>query len=130
MQVQALLVQMVNFYFTKHIKMLVMSCKLATAAAYSLIKARCKIPVIGEFKPGSRAALKATQTGHMCIMSLEGLVKSGAYPKAYSAKAPNIRLTSLAAPKLLSLVESNEAHSPMSKRVVADTCQPLCHQDM
>lgn len=129
-QVQAFTWQMVNFLLTKHIKMLVIACNTATAAALPLIKARLKIPVIGVIKPGSRAALKATQTGHIGIIATEGTVKSGAYPKALRAKAPNIRLTSLAAPKFVSLVESNEAHSPIAKRVVADTLQPLLHQDI
>ena len=129
-QVQAFTWQMVNFLLTKHIKMLVIACNTATASALPLIKARLKIPVIGVIKPGSRAALKATQTGHIGIIATEGTVKSGAYPKALRAKAPDIRLTSLAAPKFVSLVESNEAHSPIAKRVVADTLQPLLHQDI
>lgn len=129
-QVQAFTWQMVNFLLKKHIKMLVIACNTATAAALPLIKASLDIPVIGVIKPGSRAALKATQTGHIGIIATEGTVKSGAYVKALRAKAPKIRLTSLAAPKFVSLVESNEAHSPIAKRVVADTLQPLLHEDI
>ncbi len=42
-QVQAFTWQMVNFLLTKHIKMLVIACNTATAAALPLIKARLKI---------------------------------------------------------------------------------------
>lgn len=129
-QVQAFTWQMVNFLLTKHIKMLVIACNTATAAALPLIKAKLSIPVIGVIKPGSRAALKATRTGHIGIIATEGTVKSGAYTQALRMKAPDIRLTSLAAPKFVSLVESNEAHSPIAKRVVADTLQPLLHTDI
>ncbi|MDE3314697.1 glutamate racemase [Lacticaseibacillus zeae] len=129
-QVQAFTWQMVNFLLTKHIKMLVIACNTATAAALPLIKAKLSIPVIGVIKPGSRAALKATRTGHIGIIATEGTVKSGAYTQALRTKAPDIRLTSLAAPKFVSLVESNEAHSPIAKRVVADTLQPLLHTDI
>ncbi|RXT23575.1 glutamate racemase [Lacticaseibacillus chiayiensis] len=129
-QVQDFTWQMVNFLLTKHIKMLVIACNTATSAALPLIKAKLSIPVVGVIKPGSRAALEATRTGHIGIIATEGTVKSGAYEQALRVKAPDIRLTSLAAPKFVSLVESNEAHSPIAKRVVADTLQPLLHTDI
>ncbi|WP_125705366.1 glutamate racemase [Lacticaseibacillus daqingensis] len=129
-QVRAFTWQMVNFLLQKNIKMLVVACNTATAAALPDLKAKLDIPVIGVIVPGSRAALKATHTGHIGVIGTEGTVQSDAYAHTLHQKAARVRVTSLAAPKFVPLVESNEMTSAIAKRVVAETLQPLLHQDI
>ncbi|WP_179395993.1 glutamate racemase [Lacticaseibacillus absianus] len=127
-QVRAFTWQMVNFLRQQDIKMLVVACNTATAAALPDLKAKLDIPVIGVIVPGSRAALKATKTGHIGVIGTEGTVRSEAYAHTIHQKAQAIRVTSLAAPKFVPLVESNEMTSAIAKRVVAETLRPLQHQ--
>lgn len=54
--------EMTNFLVDRGIKMLVIACNTATAAALYDIREKLDIPVIGVIQPGSRAALKATET--------------------------------------------------------------------
>lgn len=127
-QVRAFTWQMVNFLLQQQIKMLVIACNTATAAALPDIRQKLNIPVVGVIVPGSRAAIKATSTNHIGVIGTEGTVKSNAYADTIHGKAAHIKVTSLAAPKFVPLVESNEMTSPVAKRVVAETLQPLLHQ--
>ncbi|HAQ9390807.1 TPA: glutamate racemase, partial [Enterococcus faecium] len=48
-----------------------------------------------------------------------------AYEKALKEKVPELTVTSLACPKFVSVVESNEYHSSVAKKIVAETLAPL-----
>ncbi|MFD1431308.1 glutamate racemase [Lacticaseibacillus yichunensis] len=124
-QVRAFTWQMVNFLLTKQIKMLVVACNTATAAALPELRANLAIPVIGVIVPGSRAAIRETKNGRIGVIGTEGTVKSEAYATTIHQKAAQMQVTSLAAPKFVPLVESNEMQSAVAKRVVAETLQPL-----
>lgn len=127
-QVREFTWQMVNFLLKKRIKMLVIACNTATAAALPQVRAELDIPVVGVIVPGSRAAIKATKTNHIGVIGTEGTVRSHAYGDTIRGKAQQVQVTELAAPKFVPLVESNEMTSPVAKRVVAETLQPLLHQ--
>lgn len=124
-QVQEFTWQMVQFLLKKDIKMLVIACNTATAAALEMIKPRLDIPVVGVILPGTRAAIKATQNNQIGIISTEGTYKSQAYVKALHARNAQLKVTSLAAPKFVPLVESNEFDTPLARKVVAETLAPF-----
>lgn len=115
-QVRAFTWQMVNFLLAKHIKMLVIACNTATAAALDDLRAKLSIPVVGVILPGSRAALRSTKNGHIGVIATEGTVKSDAYAKAIRSKDSRAKVTSMAQPKFVPVVESNEAHSAVAKK--------------
>lgn len=117
--------QMANFMRRKGIKMLVIACNTATAAALSTLKAHLDIPVVGVIVPGSRAAVKATQTGKIGVIATEGTVRSDAYAKALHRRNDQLAVTSLAAPKFVPIVESNEYTDPIAERVVRETLTPM-----
>lgn len=117
--------EMTNFLLEKNIKMLVIACNTATAVALEEIKAHLEIPVVGVILPGTRAALKATKNNRIGIIGTVGTIKSNAYEKALKSKVPNTSVTSLACPKFVPLVESNEFHSSVAKKVVSETLNLL-----
>lgn len=117
--------EMTNFLLEKNIKMLVIACNTATAVALEEIKAKLDIPVVGVILPGTRAALKATKNNRIGVIGTAGTVKSGAYEVGLKSKAPNTFVTSLACPKFVPIVESNEFHSSVAKKIVSETLSPL-----
>ncbi len=117
--------EMTNHLVAQGIKMLVIACNTATAVALEEIKATLDIPVIGVILPGTRAAVKQTKNQHVGVIGTLGTVKSGAYETALKEKAPELSVTSLACPKFVSVVESNEYHSSVAKKIVAETLAPL-----
>lgn len=117
--------EMTNFLLEKNIKMLVIACNTATAVALEEIKAKLDIPVVGVILPGTRAALKATKNNRIGVIGTAGTIKSKAYEEALKSKAPNTFVSSLACPKFVPIVESNEFHSSVAKKVVSETLNPL-----
>ena len=129
-QVREFTWQMTNFLLRKGIKMLVIACNTATAAALEDLKAKLPIPVIGVIVPGSRAAVKATRSGRVGVIATEGTVASGAYQKAINKRNEDIDVFSLAAPKFVPVVESNEYQDPIAERIVDETLAAMRAKDV
>ncbi|WP_318765847.1 glutamate racemase [Lactiplantibacillus carotarum] len=122
--------QMANFLMQKHIKMLVIACNTATAAALPDLKAKLPIPVIGVIAPGSRAAIKASKTHRIGVIATEGTIHSNAYRDAILSQDPGVKVVSEACPKFVPLVESNEYRSTVAKRVVAESLRGFKQQNV
>lgn len=117
--------EMTKYLLTKNIKLLVIACNTATAVALEEIKNQLDIPVVGVILPGTRAALKATGNHQIGVLGTTGTIKSNAYAQALQTKAPETKVISLACPKFVPLVESNEYRSSVAKKVVSETLQPI-----
>lgn len=86
-------------------KMVVVACNTASALALSRLREVLPVPVEGVIGPGVEAALAATHTGHVAVIGTKATVGSGAYASALHASRPDIRVTSMACPLLVPLVE-------------------------
>lgn len=122
--------EMTQFLLSKDIKMLVIACNTATAVALEDIKKKLGIPVIGVILPGSRAAIKSTTNDRIGIIGTEGTVKSNMYEDWIHSKDNEVQVTSLACPKFVPIVESNEYKSAIAKKVVAETLKPLKNKQL
>ncbi|AOF48763.1 glutamate racemase [Tetragenococcus halophilus] len=113
--------EMTHFLLEKNIKMLVIACNTATAVALDTIKDQLAIPVVGVIMPGTRAAVKATKNKRIGVIATQGTVKSASYERAIKEKFSQIQVESLACPKFVPIVESNQFHSSVAKKVVFET---------
>lgn len=120
--------QMTRFLLDKEIKMLVIACNTATAVVLEEIRNELSIPVLGVIHPGARAAIKATKNNRIGVIGTEGTIKSAAYEKALRQINKRTKVTSLACPKFVPLVESGEYNGAVAKKIVAETLQPLKHK--
>jgi glutamate racemase len=117
--------QMTDFLVNKGIKMLVIACNTATAVALEEIQNELSIPVVGVIHPGARTAIKVTKNHQIGIIGTVGTVKSNAYEFALKSINKKSKVTSLACPKFVPLVESGEVDGPLVKKVVAETLAPI-----
>lgn len=124
-QVKKFTWEMTNFLLEKEIKMLVIACNTATAVALDEIRKNLSIPVVGVILPGTRAAVKASKNQQIGIIGTQGTVNSGAYKNAIEQKVPEATVSSLACPKFVPIVESNQYESSVAKKIVAETLAPL-----
>lgn len=86
-------------------KMIVVACNTASALALPRLRELLDVPVEGVIDPGVEAALSATRSGHVAIVGTKATIGSGAYADALRAARPDIRVTSVACPLLVPLVE-------------------------
>ena len=101
------------------VKMVVVACNSATAAALTTLRAHLPVPVIGVVEPGIRAAVDATRSGHVAIIGTEMTIRSGIYDEVAAALGTGLRLRSRACPAFVELVESGRTHGPEARAVVA-----------
>lgn len=124
-QITAFTWDMVNFLLSKNVKMIVMACNTATAAALDVVKAALDIPVIGVILPGASAAIQKTTGKKIGVIATQASVRSDEYRKTIQTKSPSIEVFSLACPKFVPIVESNEMNSSIAAKVVEESLQPL-----
>jgi len=124
-QVKEFTWEIANFLLDKDIKMLVIACNTATAAALQDLKEKLDIPVVGVILPGSRAAIKTTENNKVGIIGTEGTIHSNEYHNSIEKKNRDIQTKSIACPKFVPVVESNQYKSPIAKKVVRESLAPF-----
>ena len=122
--------EMTSFLLEKQIKMLVIACNTATAAALDEIRRELKIPVLGVIYPGSRTAIKRTKNYRVGIIGTEVTVKSGAYEKALKSLNSRLFVLSQACPKFVPLVESGEYNGTIAEKIVNESLKPMLNQNI
>jgi glutamate racemase len=99
----------------RKVKMIVVACNSASAAALDQLRERVDVPVVGVIEPGLRAAVRATRNGRIGVIGTVGTVASGAYQRAAARVAsdagPEFALTCAACPGFVEFVESGDVGS-------------------
>jgi glutamate racemase len=90
------------------VKMVVVACNTAAAAALDLLRFLHDVPVVGVIDPGVRAAVSATRNGRIGVIGTTGTVASGAYQRAVHTRRAPVTLTCAACPGFVEFVERGE----------------------
>lgn len=112
------------------IKLLVVACNTATAAALDELACELPVPVVGVIEPGVRALLQATSSGRTAVIGTVGTMASGAYQRALSALAPGLALTSCACPGFVEFVERGVTTGPEANLLAARLLAPVVAADV
>jgi glutamate racemase len=116
--------QAAHHLLERDIKMLVVACNTATAAALPALKSALSIPVIGVIEPGAQAAVEKT-SGKVGVIATEGTVKSKAYTRAIHALDKRIEVIEAAAPLFVALAEEGWANTHVAREVAEIYLEPL-----
>jgi len=113
-----------HFLLGRDIKMLVVACNTATAAALPVLREELSIPVIGVVEPGASAAVKATR-GRVGVIATEGTVRAGAYTAAIHALRPDVEVIESACPLFVALAEEGWANTRVAREVAEVYLRPM-----
>ena len=94
-----------RFLLSRGVKMVLVACNTASAAALPQLEAELPVPVLGAVVPGATAAARATESGTVGVIGTLGTVRSGAYVAALAALRPELRVVQHACPLFVPLVE-------------------------
>lgn len=110
----------------RNVKMLVIACNTATAAALDELKARWpELPVVGVIEPGARAACSATRGGAVAVIATESTIKNRAYHKAIELVNPQVAVTAQACSMFVSLAEEGWLDGPIVEGTARRYLEPL-----
>lgn len=109
------------------VKILVVACNTASAAALEDLCGHVEVPVVGVIEPGVRALLQATVTGRVGIIGTVGTISSGAYQHAVgdldATLSAATELAAVACPGFVEFVERGDFDSAeihlLAKRLLA-----------
>lgn len=104
-QVKQFTFEMVNYLKRFDIKMLVVACNTATAAALSDLKKVLDIPVVGVVDPGSRAAIKVSKNNRIGVIATQGTIASRIYEQTLHSKKSVLSVFNHACPSFVEMVE-------------------------
>lgn len=93
------------------VKMLIVACNTAAAAALTELQDDLPVPVVGVVEPGVRSVVRATASKRVGVIGTVGTIGSGAYQRAMADVAPEVELTCAACPGFVEFVERGETRS-------------------
>ncbi|MBV8236213.1 MAG: glutamate racemase [Acidimicrobiia bacterium] len=101
--------QITRLLIDRHnVKMVVVACNNASAAALDTLRFEHDIPIVGVIDPGVRALLAATRNRRIGVIATVGTVASGAYQRAVAATRAQVQLRCAACPGFVEFVERGE----------------------
>jgi glutamate racemase len=93
------------------VKLLVVACNTAAAAALEALQDELAVPVIGVIEPGARSLVTATRNNRVGVIGTVGTIASGAYQRVIAAMEAPVELTCAACPGFVEFVEQDDLDS-------------------
>jgi glutamate racemase len=109
------------------VKLVVNACNTATSAALPQLQEQLDVPVIGVITPEAHAAVQATRNRRIGLLATEGTVDAGRYSELVHALDAGVELVSVACPRLVPLIESDDPFGPETTDAAREYAAPLKH---
>lgn len=93
------------------VKLLVVACYSATAAALPTLQERFATPILGVVVPGARAAVQTSRYRRIGVLATEATVASGSYPRAIASLDVGAEVHQRACPGLASFIQEGDVAS-------------------
>jgi glutamate racemase len=122
--------QVADELLARRVKLLVVACNSATAAALPALRARLMqttlgVEVLGVVQPGAVQAVAATRNGRVGLLATPATVESGSYARAIADADPFVKLTSVPCPDLAAIIEAGFPFDQHVVDTVRDYTTPL-----
>ena len=117
--------QIATHMLSLDVKLLVVACNSATAAALPWLQERLEASIIGAVFPEAEAAVQTTRNRRVGVLATEATVASGSYERALLNLDAGLDIISQPCPKLASMIQSGDVSSPEMVATVKGYAAPL-----
>jgi len=107
------------------VKLVVVACNTATAAALPDLQQELAVPVVGVLQPEARAAALATRNRRVGLLATEATVESGRYEELVRGHDASVEVISVACPRLVPLIEGPDPFGEETTEAVREVARPL-----
>jgi glutamate racemase len=107
------------------VKLILVACNSATSAALPELQEALSVPVVGVITPEAHAAVQATRNRRIGLLATKATVASGRYEQLVRTLDAGVRLTAVACPRLVPLIESDDPFGPETTEAVREYAEPL-----
>jgi glutamate racemase len=112
--------RIIEYLSSLDVKLVVIACNTATAAALQSAREHFDVPVLGVIAPGAQAAVQHTRNGRVAVISTEGTTASQQYLHAIKDANPGVGVLAKAAPDLVDIVEQGDADTPRAEAALRE----------
>jgi glutamate racemase len=117
-EVRAFAFDIIRYLESREVKLVVIACNTATAAALNQARELFEVPIVGVIRPGAQAAVDATKNNRIGVIATEGATRSQEYLHAIKELDPMVGVYQKACPDLVDIVESGDADSQRAEEVL------------
>jgi len=107
------------------VKLVVVACNTATAAALPDLQRALSVPVVGVLQPEARAAALATRNRRVGLLATEATVRSGRYEQLVRSHDAGVEVVSVPCPRLVPLIEGPDPFGEETTEAVREVAAPL-----
>lgn len=120
-------VENTSFLIDQGATVIVVACNTATAVALPYLQSYFSVPVYGVIEPAAARAAAVTKSGQIGVIGTSRTIKSQSYTQAILRHLPKARVTALACPLLVSLIEDGAPSEDIKRLIVREYLRPLQH---
>jgi glutamate racemase len=124
-EVREFALRIIEYLVAEDVKLVVIACNTATAAALHAARERFDVPIVGVIAPGAQAAVETTRNGRIAVISTEGTFASQQYLHAIKEANPGVGVLPRAAPHLVDIVEAGEADTPAAEAALREVLEEV-----
>jgi glutamate racemase len=117
--------EIMRFFMTRGVKLVVVACNTATAAALNDIRKAFPVPVVGVIRPGAEAGALASRNRKIGVVATAGTVKSRSYFDNVKDINPAAEVWEQACPEWVDVVEAGKAMAPETQPLLRKYLDPL-----
>lgn len=129
-EVRRLAFTAMEYLIAQDVKLIVVACNSAGAAALPQLQAAFATPIIGVVIPGAWAAVQATRNRRVGIMATEATVRSNAYQRALHTLDAGLEIFPMACPRLAPLIQAGDVFSEETEAAARECVAPLKEADV
>jgi glutamate racemase len=107
------------------VKLVVVACNSATAAALPDLQLELSVPVIGVLRPEAHAAVLATRNRRIGLLGTQATIASGRYEALVQSLDAGAVVVAVACPRLVPLIESDDPFGEETAVAVREYAAPL-----
>ena len=107
------------------VKLVVVACNSATAAALHDLQRTLTVPVVGVLRPEAHAAALATRNRRVGLLATEATVASGRYQELVREVDAGVEVVAVACPRLVPLIEGDDPFGEETAAAVREVAEPL-----
>jgi glutamate racemase len=107
------------------VKLVVVACNSATAAALPELQTELRVPVVGVITPEAHAAVQATRNRRIGLLATQATVTAGRYTELVRALDAGAEVVAVACPRLVPLIEGADPFGEETADAVREYAAPL-----
>lgn len=116
--------RILSFFVEQEVKVVVAACNTSSAVSIPKLKTNCPVPIITVLEPGAQEVAQVSK-GIIGVMATRTTVDSEAYPRQIAQVAPHLKVTQVACPRFVPLVEAGIIEGEEVENAVKEYLAPL-----